>query len=304
MLDAREITLRLKGKWHGTYGLALCPAHDDGKSPALSIKTYPDGPGFKCHAGCPDRAVKAELRKLGLLPDDNRMLRPDPVKRSRPAAVRSHLGAEEPAKAASDAAFISRVIEEARAISDTPAERYLRWRGCAMPAAPDVLQFHPSIWHSEAGQHVPAMIARITDALDPDRLLGLHLTALTKTGEGKPAFARRKWIRGRMAGGVIRLSPDEDVTLGLAVAEGIETALVALADGVGPVWAAVSAGNLGNLPVLPPLALTVLADHDPAGLAHAAKLVDRWRAAGLTAVSIHPPEFKTDWADCGVSHAA
>ncbi len=36
-MNAREITKALEGSWHGSYGLCQCPAHDDGRTPALKI---------------------------------------------------------------------------------------------------------------------------------------------------------------------------------------------------------------------------------------------------------------------------
>jgi hypothetical protein len=34
---AREITGALRGRWHGGYGMALCPSHDDESTPALEL---------------------------------------------------------------------------------------------------------------------------------------------------------------------------------------------------------------------------------------------------------------------------
>ena len=66
---------------------------------------------------------------------------------------------------------------------------------------------------------------------------------------------------------MVRLWPDEAVTYGLCVGEGLETCLTA-AHGFTPVWACLDAGNLAGLPVLPGVeALTIVADHDEAGLA-------------------------------------
>lgn len=51
-MKAREIIAALGGRWHGSYGLALCPAHDDGKTPALSVGESDGKVLVKCHAGC------------------------------------------------------------------------------------------------------------------------------------------------------------------------------------------------------------------------------------------------------------
>ncbi|MEM8758745.1 MAG: hypothetical protein AAGE83_00260 [Pseudomonadota bacterium] len=50
---AREICLALGGRWHGAYGTACCPAHDNRRTPALSLADGRDGRLLvKCHAGC------------------------------------------------------------------------------------------------------------------------------------------------------------------------------------------------------------------------------------------------------------
>ncbi len=36
-MNVREITNAFGGSWHGSYGLCQCPAHDDGRTPALKI---------------------------------------------------------------------------------------------------------------------------------------------------------------------------------------------------------------------------------------------------------------------------
>jgi hypothetical protein len=87
--------------------------------------------------------------------------------------------------------------------------------------------------------------------------------------------------------GVVRLVPDAEVTLGLGLAEGVETGL-AVMQGFGwrPVWAAGSAGAIKDFPVLRGIeALTVFADADDggAGMAAARACAARWAAAGRDA---------------------
>ena len=110
-------------------------------------------------------------------------------------------------------------------------------------------------------------------------------------------------MRGKKAGGVVRLLPDDAVTMGLGMSEGIETGLAVMAAGWRPVWAALDAGNMASLPALPPLCLTAFADQDAAGMAAAEKVVDRWRVAWLEAATAAPPAG--DWADIreGTDHA-
>ena len=70
------------------------------------------------------------------------------------------------------------------------------------------------------------------------------------------------------------------MTTGLAVAEGIETALSA-AIAFTPIWSTVDKDNLSKFPVLNGIeALTIFADHEPGGIAAANKCADRWLGAG------------------------
>ena len=95
----------------------------------------------------------------------------------------------------------------------------------------------------------------------------------------------------------MRLWPDECVTYGLAVAEGIETAL-SIAHDYKPVWSVIDAGNMKSFPVLPGIETLIIgADHDEAGIAAATACADRWAAAGLDVRVIAPDRERADWND-------
>ena len=64
----RLITKALRGQWHGSYGTALCPAHDD-HHPSLSIAERDSKLLVHCHTGCDQQAVWDALRDRGLLPE-------------------------------------------------------------------------------------------------------------------------------------------------------------------------------------------------------------------------------------------
>ena len=110
---------------------------------------------------------------------------------------------------------------------------------------------------------------------DAGKVLSLHITRLAQDGKGKaPIEVPRSFLAGHaISHGVVRLCDDAEVTLRLGLAEGIESALAvttAFARAADPcrepVWAALSASTLGNLPVLPSLeSLVTYADRGPAG---------------------------------------
>lgn len=173
----------------------------------------------------------------------------------------------------------------------TPVEAYLRFRGLTLPDAPEVLRFHPRAWRNRAnGPHGPAMLALMTDPATAAPV-GVHVTYLRPCGAGKAPGRSPKVMLGDV--GVVRLVPDAEVTLGLGLAEGVETAL-AVMQGFGwrPVWAATCAGAIARFPVLAGLeALTVFADGDDqgAGMAAARACSRRWSTAGQEARVLAAP---------------
>lgn len=155
---------------------------------------------------------------------------------------------------------------------------YLEARACALPPSDGDLRFDPAARHP-TGYTGPCLVALVTDALSA-AAISLHRTWIKADGKKADVEPPRMLLGGhRKAGGVIRLWPDEALTHGLAVAEGIETAL-SLAHVFEPVWALIDAGNLAKLPPLPGVdALTIGVDEDPAGERAAGSCGERWALA-------------------------
>jgi hypothetical protein len=132
---------------------------------------------------------------------------------------------------------------------------------------------HVLRWHKEHR----CIVALMTNPKTAEPC-GVHRTFLNADGTK----------RGRkMLGiqGVIRLSPDDTVTLGLGLTEGVEDGLAVLLSGWHPVWAATSAGAIERFPTLSGIeALTIFADADVAGMKAAAACVARWRKTECDAV--------------------
>ncbi len=141
----------------------------------------------------------------------------------------------------------------------------------------------------------PAMIGRVSDPLDARLTVALHITWLRQDG-GRWVKDDRRYL-GPKKGGVIRLWPNDAVTTGLAIGEGVETSL-SYAWMFQPVWAAGDKSNLAEFPVLPGIeSLTIVADHDEAGLDVAAACALRWKDAGREVIAIRATTAGADLND-------
>jgi hypothetical protein len=194
----------------------------------------------------------------------------------------------------SNADFALRVWREGVTALGTPVEAYLTHRGLILPdIAP--IRFHAACPRGR-DERLPAMLALMTDPLSGEPC-GVHRTFLASDGRGK-AGGQAKMMLGRA--GVIRLVPDEEVTLGLGIAEGIETSLAIMQEFEwSPVWAATSAGGITVFPVLCGVqAITVFADADDGGIGIKAgkACMTRWADAGRGARIIAAPPSH-DFAD-------
>ena len=172
---------------------------------------------------------------------------------------------------------------------------YLIARGID-PPWPACIRQHPRLYHRDGAglvSHHPAMVCPIRD-IHTDEVIGCHRTYLAEGG-AKADVDHPKKVLGRIIGGAIKLSPDEDVTLGLGVCEGIETGLVDPGDRTGrPSGRSATAGNLAAFPVLPGIeALTIFGDNDDdrtgTGEKAARECAARWRAAGRE-VTVYIPK--------------
>lgn len=136
---------------------------------------------------------------------------------------------------------------------------------------------HVLRWHDE--QRCIVALMTNTKSAEP---CGVHRTFLNADGTKRD----RKMLGNQ---GVIRLSPEDAVTLGLGLSEGIEDGLSVLLSGWSPIWAAASAGGIERFPILAGIeALTLFADADAAGMTAAAACETRWRKNGCETL-IKPP---------------
>jgi DNA primase len=270
-LIGQRITLVRRGREH----VGLCPFHRE-RTPSFSVV---DDQGFFHCFGCGAHgdAISFVMRadNLGF--------------RAAVAKLAGCQGAAVAAAPADGAAGVARrdkdernrriawrLWQDALPAPRSPIETYLRSRGLRLPPAP-VLRWAPRCWNRETGRELPAMLARVDGA--SGAFVGVHRTWLRADGSGKAELEQPKCSLGPIKGGAIRLAPAGPV---LAIAEGIENALSALAAGYAA-WSAMSAGGLAGV-VLPPIieAVLIAADHDAngAGQRAARTAAERWRREG------------------------
>jgi hypothetical protein len=211
-----------------------------------------------------------------------------------PASGARQAAADEAERDRRKLAIACRIISELVPLRGTFGESYLsEIRGIDVDAIADVLErtiaigWHPEVLFREEGHPLDGrclwcIVGVMTDPVTA-RLTGaisrtyLNPTDGTKVGKAKTL--------GTPAG-IVRLTPDEDVSSGLHVAEGLETALAGMAIGFRPMWSTGTTSLMRSLPVLGGIeALTIFADHDEngAGLKAAQDAARRWVAAGREA---------------------
>jgi len=177
---------------------------------------------------------------------------------------------------------------------------YLEHRGCMLPPKDSHLRFL-----APTDKYPPSLCAAVSDARTA-KPISLHFTRLAADGHGKAGTERDKLLLAghRKKGGVIRLWPDEAVTYGLALAEGIESALAA-AHLFAPVWAAIDASNMAAFPALNGIdSLTIFADHDDVGIVAARECARRWKESGREARIRRPIGDGLDLADLAARRVA
>jgi len=295
-MNAREITTTLKGKWHGSYGIARCPAHDDRK-PSLSISDGQDGKLLvHCHAGCEGGDVLNALKARGVLDDQFELSRRrDTLK--RPPNQKALDDWNDRADAEGRMKAAQSIWQASRSAQGTSVEAYLRSRGITNPAPPSI-RYHPALKHNPTGLHFEAMVSAV-QALNRT-ITGIHRTFLLPGGRGKARVSQTKMMLGPCTGGAVRLAragPE------LVLSEGIETGLSVLQATGKPVWSCLSTSGLKAV-ALPPEVETIIiaADGDDPGITAAEEAASRFDREGRTAKIAKPPKGM-DWNDVLVKPA-
>ncbi len=286
MLDLRTIARALGGEVSGRQVLAPGPGHSPGDR-SLSIRLSHQSPtGFIVFShSCDDFQTSKDYvaAKLGLNPDAWR-------KREKSRQLATCHASANLAGASDHAVRIGRataIWDKACDAHGTVVQTYLRSRGLDLPDGADVLRYHPRCpWGDKVLDRtifVPAMVAAMRQ-VEGDAITGIHRTRLTFEG----VKVDRKML-GQTSGSAIKIDPDDAVTIGLAIGEGIETVLAARGLGFQPAWAVASAGAIAVFPVLPGVeCLTLLAENDPTNAKAVEACARRWHAAGREVIVIEP----------------
>jgi putative DNA primase/helicase len=181
-----------------------------------------------------------------------------------------------------------RIWDEADSPIETPVELYLASRGLKLPPlARDVIRFHPTCPFGRDAEgrtiRTPAMIALVRNVIS-SKPQAVHRTALDATGRKIEIAGCDRMALGPIEGAAVKLTADEDVTFGLGIAEGIETALSLqrLPEWAGsPVWSLLHRHGVETFPLLARVeTLAIAVDHDPPGEAAARAVTKRWHEAG------------------------
>jgi hypothetical protein len=187
--------------------------------------------------------------------------------------------------------FARSIWDATRPAKGTIVERYLvETRRLELPDT-EAIRFHPRLRVTHTDTHAPAMVSIMTDIMT-DEFTGVHRTFLTEDAK-KISNA----ILGRAAQSAIKL--DTADSLGLGIAEGVETAIAARFL-YRPMWSVMSAIGIRRFPILNAIEhLEIFADNDlnNVGEQAARECLERWENAGAEVAIVMPPRKGADIAD-------
>jgi putative DNA primase/helicase len=294
-MNAAAIAEHLAGKparrlVDGSY-LVPCPVPSHGKrrgdrNPSLQIS---DGEGallVTCHAGCDRLDVIAVLRRRGLL---GGVAAAPPSASNRTAELKGRRGAD-------DQQVWRPIWKAAQHPLGTPVDLYIARRHLILPSDPgDCLRFHP---HCPFGKNddgrticTPCMVALVRNIIT-NKPQAIHRTALDQDGRKVTVGGYDRMALGRIGGGAVKLTADENVTIAIGIGEGIESALSLqrTPEWAGsPVWSLLNDSGVANFPMLDAIeTLVVAVDHDDAGEKAARAVAERWCAAARQVLLFEP----------------
>lgn len=292
--EAKQVARALRGRKSGCGWICFCPAHDNRKTPALSVCDAKDGRLLvKCHAGCDGGVVMAELQRRRIIDSKGFGTNTPGLADMTRRRAQDRRGEQKRLDVAHD--LFRNAISCEGTIAQTYLEETRAIHGIRFSRLQTTLRFHPRVHHSPSSQFLPAIIARIRGPRGQS--LGVHRTYLKSDGSGKADVTPAKMMLGPASGGAVRFGRDARL---IALAEGIETALSVCAAARLTTWASLSTSGMKAL-ILPPLPVAevviLCADNDTAGLSAAKITTGRLEAEGRSVSIIHPNVAGEDFND-------
>ncbi len=173
----------------------------------------------------------------------------------------------------------------------TLVEQYLKSRALKLPngTANEAIRFHSAcLFNSE---RFPAMVCLVRN-IATNELQAIHRTALAPDGTAiKRNGKTHRMSLGPITGGAIKIDPDEDVTQGLCIGEGVETCLAGRQMGYRPAWSVMSKSGVASFPILPGIdGLTIFGERDERDQSKLAikSCAGRWLEAGIETLTAWP----------------
>lgn len=284
LLDLHALRQRLGGKVYagGTRWSGPGPGHSRFDQ-SLSVKLEGDRVLVHSFAGDPFKECAAYLG----------LSRPEPeaLHAQRQRAQQREL--QEIERRTQAWAWCDEVWRECVPIRETPADGYLESRGLTRCDHSDV-RYHPSAPMDYDGERFThAMVCAVRDRYG--RPWGLHVTALTHTGQKSLAFGRNpRRMFGLCGGGAVQIGRPKFGEV--AVCEGVETALSYQRMFGIAAWACLSTSGLRTFEPHADITLLHIApDGDKAG--REAGDVLKARVEGRVDVEMHDPGDDQDWND-------
>ena len=271
---AQEIVKKLGGKWHRSYGMARCPAHND-RTPSLSIRAGDHAVIFHCFAGCTSDAVKNALAGGKIDYHATAANRPVP-------APTSNLGT-----------LAREIWANARHLPHTPALKYLRLRGINT-VSPG--RYDPAAVTYECGDKLtlPALILPIEDSRGVTAIQRIFLDRDTGMKTARLDGAKR--TLGNPDGGAIRIGAVPDDILHLA--EGLEDACSAMLINKLPhCWAACGVERYGQIEIPASVRKVIIWSQHGKEAADAIKRAKLRLTENDRALEIYLPPPGGDWND-------
>ena len=241
----------------------------------------------KCWAGCETSAVLAELRRRGLLGDDDRLQPPPKPRLPKPKPTPP----DDPNRWRPPWHY-------ARPIAGTLAEIYLQSRELEFDDPEGrVLRFCPQRARKspeDQFERHPALLAALCDVRTGEQV-GIINIYLQADGRDRIRDKKGKTVTGRASEAAVMLADFDEPTMGLILCEGVETGIALFQQEMRPVWACGGAGTIAKFPLLGGIeTLTIAADAGVAGQQAATTLARRWRDERREVLIIgHPTD---DWA--------